>query len=159
MPTKVTLSISDDLAEKIRRYRDRLNQSAIFAEAISKEIVKLELQSMAGDLTTAFERLRGQYGEYEKQHYLLGYQAGLAWATDEAHYADLKRLATAYGDPTLFISQVMDVCQSGHPMPPSERNKLMDLSGNDPAHFNREGYARGWIDAVNGVWKMVAKKG
>jgi hypothetical protein len=89
MSVKVTLSIPDDLAERVDKFRDRLNQSAIFADAIRKEVATLELTNDLGDLSAAIARLRPQRDSFERDVYQIGFRVGVQWAKDWATYEEL----------------------------------------------------------------------
>jgi hypothetical protein len=49
--------VPDGLAAQIDKHRDRVNQSAVFAEAIRKDVATLELKTDLGDIGAAIERL------------------------------------------------------------------------------------------------------
>src|SRR5689334_22320509 len=90
MTVKVTLSIPDELAERIARHRDRVNPSATFAEAMRRELAALELTEDLGDLGATRARMRPERDAYENEPHSLGYRVGVAWARDAATYAQLK---------------------------------------------------------------------
>jgi hypothetical protein len=124
---KVTLTIPDDLGERIDRHRDKLNQSAIFAAAIEKEIEALESPTVEGDLSAVIERLRPQFEEYERRHYRMGFDDGVAWAKTEADYPTLTRLGSAA--PNDFVELTSDPGQLDRPMPRALRAIPRDRSG------------------------------
>ena len=91
MGKKVTISVPDDLHEKMEKWRDKLNFSGIFQEAISREVYKKELfEIKLGEEKTLPEIFgEGNLDTLEGQ-YAVGKEMGFAYAKT-APYPKIKR--------------------------------------------------------------------
>ena len=95
MTKKVTISVPDDLHEKMQEWRDDFNFSAIFQEAVNKAIERKEgFKRRLGEVTTmaqVIERLRKEKAESSLSYFEQGKKDGLEWAMaasyDEIQYA------------------------------------------------------------------------
>jgi hypothetical protein len=93
MSKKVTISVPDDLSEKMEKWRDHFNFSQVFQDAISSLIQKKEefQKRLKGDhdMDAIVERLKREKSETEKNYFDDGKKDGLEWAK-AAHYSDLQ---------------------------------------------------------------------
>ena len=91
---RITVYLSDDLADRLKSYRKKLNISEICSEAIHKSVT--ELEEMKEDLMQiqdAVLRLKASKREFEDLAYGLGYKEGYKWARDEASFRELSEVA------------------------------------------------------------------
>ena len=153
MTVKVTLSIPDDLGVQIDKYRDRINQSAIFAEAIRKEIAMMDLKTDLGDLGAAIDRLRPDREAYEKQHGQLGYAAAVEWATKKARYAELKEAAKWNGNQATDYADDKNAFFSTHAGIAQYKAQAAN-----PGPFNDKGFILGWFNGCKAVWDALSDK-
>lgn len=91
---KLTLYVPDSLYDRLERYRDRINASAVLQRGLERELGALE----AGDaydgpeLERALARLRTERGVLEKEVRDRGRGEGMAWAL-RSRYVDLASIA------------------------------------------------------------------
>ncbi len=101
---KFTLSVSDELAERIDRYRDHLgNLSGLFQKAVDEKITKKEQFDVRlkedPDIDEIAARLRQEQKEADNDFSEEGKDKGLYWAK-RASYSDLKYAALrTFGGP------------------------------------------------------------
>ena len=95
MAKKVTISVPNELHEKMQKWRESFNFSSIFQEAIASAIEKKEaFKKRLREVTTmeqVVERLRREKVEVAKDYFEQGKKDGLEWAKaasyDEIQYA------------------------------------------------------------------------
>lgn len=87
MAKRVTISVSDDLYEKMQKWKDSLNFSGIFQEAISSRIEKKEKYENFKqqtkedlDMDKTIERLKKQKAESQKEFFEAGKKDGYEYA-------------------------------------------------------------------------------
>lgn len=139
---RLNISISDELHTALEPWRDRLNISQICAEALTREVAKLnDLPRQAVELTELVERLQREKAHAQKYAYGQGVTDGIAWARGAA-YSELHR----WGEGTLS-SQAGDgaLCDA------LERHR------NDP-EFDEQAYREGWKMGIEEVWQRVQDK-
>lgn len=92
MAHKVTISVPDDLYEKMSEWRDSFNFSQIFQNAMSKMIARKEEfhQKIKEefDFSAIIERLRKEKHEAENDYFEKGKKDALEWLKT-AHYKDI----------------------------------------------------------------------
>ena len=92
MARKVTISVPDELYEKMSQWRDSVNFSKIFQNAVSKMIAgKEEFQEKLKeefDFSAIVERLRREKTESENNFFEKGKKDALEWLKT-AHYRDI----------------------------------------------------------------------
>lgn len=93
MTKKYTLTVPDDLAEKIDKWKEHFNLSRVFQKAISQAIEeKIGFQQRmedGEDMDQIIERLKRERYEVEQYYHDKGKDDGLRWAK-AAHYKQLK---------------------------------------------------------------------
>ena len=93
MAKKVTISVPDELYERMKEWRSSMNFSQVFQRSISSMIRKKEaLQEKLHedfDFSSVVERLRREKAEFEANFMEEGKRAGLAWCRT-AHYRELQ---------------------------------------------------------------------
>ena len=152
MTRKVTLTVSDALAERIDRFRDRLNQSAIFAAAIDKEIRQMEVPTVKGDLAGVVERLRQQRDTAREEWHAHGVEDGTGYAREQADFTELYQLRTladssdwARMEPYYRLGSLAQ--EYGHEI-------LSDYKREgEPILYNE--YWAGFCDGMLSVWNAV----
>ena len=93
MAKKITISVPDELHEKMQEWKKSLNFSRIFQEAISdliqkKDNFKKRLKEDP-DMEAIIERLRKEKQESENEWFDQGKQDGIDWAKN-SHYSEIK---------------------------------------------------------------------
>lgn len=92
MARKVTISVPDELYEKMSKWRDSFNFSQVFQNAITKMISRKEdfHQKLKEefDFSAIIERLRKEKQEAENNYFEKGKKDALEWLKT-AHYKDI----------------------------------------------------------------------
>lgn len=93
MSKKITVSVPDDLYEKMREWRSTFNFSRVFQHAMANMIHKKEtLQKKISeeiDLSSVIDRLKREKIEFENNIAENGKKDGVEWSKT-AHYTDLQ---------------------------------------------------------------------
>jgi predicted CopG family antitoxin len=160
MARKVTISVPEDLYEKMSKWRDSFNFSNVFQRAISTLIQKKEdFQSRIQqelDQSAIIERLREEKSQSENNYYDVGRKDGVKWAKS-AHYDDLQYAMRWVPDekPTQdrvlgdFFAKVI------------AKDDIMDYAvGSDPVCVNEfvKTYIDGWKEGVKDFWQEIKEK-
>lgn len=92
MAKKITVSVPEKLHEKMEKWRQSVNLSKLFQEAIAEAIKRKEdfQKRIQGDLdlSETIERLRREKAQHEGNYFDSGCEDGHLWARS-AHYKDL----------------------------------------------------------------------
>ena len=95
MSKKITISVPDELHEKMNEWRSSFNFSQVFQEAISKKISNKEKflseREVIKDMDAIIERLREEKLEAEGDWFEVGKEDGFDWAA----FADYKEIQSA----------------------------------------------------------------
>ncbi|MDY6903867.1 MAG: hypothetical protein SWH61_04200 [Thermodesulfobacteriota bacterium] len=159
MAKKITISVPEDLYEKMTKWRHSLNFSNVFQKAISAMIQKKEdfqtrLQDEL-DQSAIIERLRNEKAESENNYFDLGKKDGLKWAKN-AHYDDLQyALRWTPGDNPTHDNILGDYFDDR-----IKQDDIMDYAVGDPTSVNAfvETYIQGWKEGVQAFWDEVSEK-
>jgi uncharacterized protein YeaO (DUF488 family) len=167
MVKRYSVSVSDELGNKIDRWKDDLSPSTIFQQAMATEIAKKEnfIQRIKEDknMEDIIERLRNEKKASEQRYYEAGKEDGLQWAK-AAEYEDL--LLTATEDPE-------DLKDSGeyraqgyayHRLAAQWRDQMQYYPG--LLQSDNEDYLNplagewldGWFDGVQTFWGEISDK-
>lgn len=97
MSKQVTITLPDELRDKVKRYKDRVNISSICQKALDQKISDFERQEAAvkndPDIEAVIERLKKEKEMEENEWLEKGRKAGLVWAK-QASYRELRCVAT-----------------------------------------------------------------
>jgi len=86
---RLTVSVPQELHDRLEKWRDRMNISRVCQEALEREVRRLEeLPDDAKALTGLVERLSREKADGERQWFSQGVSDGMTWARG-AGYADL----------------------------------------------------------------------
>ncbi len=93
MAKKVTISVPDELYERMKEWRSSMNFSQVFQRSISnmirkKEALRHKIHEEL-DLANVVERLKREKAEFEANFMEEGKRAGLEWSRT-AHYRELQ---------------------------------------------------------------------
>jgi post-segregation antitoxin (ccd killing protein) len=173
MTKKFNLSVSDELAEKIKARREYLgNLSALFQEAIEAKIQKKEAfeKRLKGDvdMEATIERLRQERTEAQKDYRDYGKHEGLFFAK-AASYTDLEYAALTFqpcSDGYYTKSKLMDDTILGeyfreYFQENPELNVNNEAVGEYRAQFLSdlaEEWIDGWVEGVREFWTEVVAK-
>ena len=168
MVRRFTVSVNDELGEKIDKWKDEISPSATFQAAMAKAISEKEgfIKRLKEDATMdqIVERLREEKAAHENTYYTKGKEEGLAWAK-RARFADLRYAADVFASEYYEASPVNpDFVFKDEVL----GDDLGELLKGDPATI--QGYADeylpdaadrlldGWLEAVTAFWDEVSSK-
>jgi post-segregation antitoxin (ccd killing protein) len=141
---KVTITIPDDLAERLEPWRDRMNISKVCSRAISQEVKDLEGTSQWSDeYGFVVERLRFEKAGGNWRDYRTGYERGLDHALELAGLAEFEwvaELPACESDPDALL--------------PEAETRLARLV-TDGRVTDEASYRKGWIAGMVEVWDEV----
>ena len=142
---RLNITIPEDVYARLDRWRDRINLSRISAEAITRELGKLEQvpDDIAG-MQKALSRLGNEKAKVDRACFRIGVSDGLEWAR-RAEYADLK----TWGQHA-FSADSCEVVLNG----PAARAVEAHAQN---ATWERMPYVEGWLAGVNQFWQRVQK--
>jgi predicted CopG family antitoxin len=161
MAKKVTISVPDELYEKMVAWKSSMNFSRVFQNAVSGMIQKKEaLTSRIRneiDFSAVVDRLKKEKIDYEFNIAECGKKDGLEWCKT-AHYDELQyALAwTPYKDPDRdqelgeYFSQMFEAYK--------KRLTATGQKAQDYLSGFSEKYVRGWKEGVDLFWSEVKDK-
>lgn len=85
---RVSIYVPDDLRARMDRIGEAANWSEVVRPAILSEVASRE-HRIGANMTTVIERLRASKEKHLQETSKWGLEAGRAWATNKAEYADL----------------------------------------------------------------------
>lgn len=159
MTKKVTLSVPDELHEKMNQWRSSINFSKAFQKTIKSIIAKKEgfnkrlMEEM--DISDVLERLKKEKKDFEEKYRSIGQKLGLEWSK-AAHYSDLIYAVNwnPKGDPTKddrlgsYFSSII----SSDPF--LKTKKLIDVKIDEKnEHISK--LVAGWKESVNQFWTEI----
>jgi hypothetical protein len=157
MTKKVTLSVSDELSEKMEKWKDSFNFSGIFQEAITEAIQRKEdfQKRLKEDpkMNEIIERLRKEKAESEKEWFEIGKTEGLEWAKVSS-YDELQIVLTADGDeiPMDLLNKNDDVNEEWF------QEQVYDYYVLPRDTIADTRFQAGFMRGVREFWKEVANK-
>lgn len=107
MVKRYNVSVSDELAERIDSWKDKISPSAVFQGAMEKAIdseERFQNRVKGNDMTAIIERLKQEKQEAEGDYRDQGKGYGLEWAKD-ARYRDLRRVVSTKIEIERFYDQ------------------------------------------------------
>jgi post-segregation antitoxin (ccd killing protein) len=141
---KVTITVPDDLAERLDPWRDRMNISKVCSRAISQEIKDLEGTSQWSDeFGLVVDRLRFEKAGGNWRDYNRGYERGLEYALELAGLAEFEWAAEQTSD------------EAGPKTLPSEAETRLDRLIQDGRVDDQASYRKGWLTGMLEVWDEV----
>jgi hypothetical protein len=129
---RLTVSIPQDLHDRLDRWRDNINISRICQEALERELRRLE--ELPEDAVALGDMVRRWFSQ--------GVADGMTWARS-AGYVDLR--ATAEGSPTATTAAKTALQQGAA------------AHRSDPG-FGTDAYESGWRFAAAEIWRRVEPK-
>lgn len=165
MAKKVTISVPDQLHEKMEKWRKSFNFSRIFQKAIGEAIRKKEefRKRLGGDETMEriIERLRKEKEEESAIYYEEGREYGIEWAK-ASHYVSLK-VAVEWDPHSGDAPDDEDIRDQLDLAITEDENRRFDT---DEWHYHRwmttdsaiKNYLIGWHDGVVEFWNEVKDK-
>ena len=178
---KVTISISDGLAERAEKWKDKYSPSELYQQALEDFVSKKEQldERLKGEPemeAQIIERLKAQRKAVEINHLENGRRAGLAWA-QKADYPEFKYAATSFspfsghgkGRDNMPVYDAYGGVTAQHIFGDKILGKLFDEiieedcladRGDKNVWLTREGqeFVNGWLEAVKAFWEKISLK-
>lgn len=86
MARRLSISVPEELYERLRAFRGEMNVSAICARALETELSRREAGDLGPDMLAVVERLQAERGET----FQAGYRMGVKYAKEEATFEDFQ---------------------------------------------------------------------
>lgn len=158
MAKKVTLSVPDELHEKMNKWRTSINFSKAFQKTIKSIISKKEdfNKRLLEDINflDALERLKKEKEDFEENYKSIGKKLGIEWSM-AAHYTDLLYAVEwmPNEDPTKD-AKLGSYFSSIVTQYPFLRTKKIFNEKNE----NLSKLVSGWKESVNDFWTEIKDK-
>ena len=165
MAKRTTISIPDDLYEKMEKWKGEINFSGEFQKHISELIEKKERYKKrlkeVETMDDVIERLRSERDESQKEWEEIGKKEGLEWAKT-AHYDEIQYVFNWNIDemPSSDIAEGESLMRyfeeifNTYPQLGIETDPYVESWVNESASV----FMEGWIDGVSDFWDEVASK-
>jgi len=171
---RVTVSITDGLAKRAEKWKDRYSPSELYQKALEDFVSKKErlVERMKGEpeaLERIVERLKMQKEATELDYFRNGESDGLAWA-QKADYPEFKHAISIspyelephgeYNVEPLFSDRFL----SSYFLDRIHENDSWDVyvagvkRGKTMLSIQGKAYLDGWFEAVRAFWEEVAPK-
>lgn len=158
MAKKITLSVPDELHEKMNKWRSSINFSKVFQSTMKNIINKKEgfnkRISEDIDFSDIIERLKKEKEEFENKYKAFGQKLGMEWSK-AAHYSDL------------LYALKWNPCEGNILKDEKLGNYFIKIMSKDP-HLNikeslKENknlykFLTGWKESVNQFWSEIKDK-
>jgi Arc/MetJ-type ribon-helix-helix transcriptional regulator len=160
MSKKITVSVPDELHQKMTEWRESFNFSKIFQKAVAtmiqrKEEFRKRLRSNI-DMAGIAERLRREKQESQTESSELGKKEGVKWARS-AHYKELRYALTWLPEEPPQRNEVLgdyfsDLFSAG-----GELQQIAPENSNESSEFVRS-FLSGWKEGVEAFWDEIKDK-
>ncbi len=161
MAKKITISVPDELYEKMKAWKTSLNFSRVFQNAVSGMILKKEtLTSRIRneiDLSSVVARLKKEKIEYEFNITEWGRKDGLEWCKT-AHYHELQYALTWTPPPNPDRDDELGDYFSDRFEKYRKRITTTGQKAQDWLNVFSERYIKGWKEGVELFWGEVKDK-
>ena len=160
MSKKITVSVPDDLHQKMNEWRESFNFSKVFQKAVStmiqrKEEFQKRLRSNI-DMAAIAERLRREKQESQTESSELGKKEGVRWARS-AHYKELKYALTWLPEAAPQRNEVLGDYFSDLFAASSNLQRIAPENNNESGEFVRS-FLAGWKEGVEAFWNEIKDK-
>jgi hypothetical protein len=140
---RLTVSVPQDLHDRLDRWRDNINISRICQEALERELRRLEeLPQDAIVLGDMVKRLSAEKADGDQHWFSQGVADGMTWARGAA-YVDLKEAAMSSLDASPGAKAAVRKGATAHRSQPG---------------FETDAYESGWRFAAAEIWRRVEAK-
>lgn len=172
MSKRYTVSVSDEMSERMDAMKGELSPSAVFQKAMEAELNKKEQFRnkiiREASMEDIIERLRAEKEQEGRDTLEQGKKEGLEWAK-QASYSELKYAATSFNNEIksaqwVYRTMVFDDEKLGYYFEDLEENaeeyeRFFDTEDNsDVLTEEPQKWLEGWLDAVTCFWDEVSKK-
>lgn len=156
MATKLTISVSKDLYDKLEPVRDRINISKICQRALTKELEALKSipddeASFQNLVTTLRRGKHAHWNRWKDQGFQQAVEDWVSWETEIENpegavdtFEELKWIVDQGQAPEDIIDQFIENCRD-------------DNKDGARIYFNVDAFAEGYVQGVRSVYKKVEK--
>lgn len=140
MSKNITVSLPDELFERVQAVKESINVSGICQAALEKEIEKQELLKKGKQMST-IERLKKQKEQYDQQYFDEGKSDGIKDAED-MDYAELLGITCEDNiyQTEIYFNYLKDEVEGKRRYEPA---------------FNEEKYLEGWVEGVKEFYEQI----
>lgn len=153
MAQRITVTLSDELHNRLQEVKDNLNVSRICQKAIHSAVQMEELKARTDISPTvkAMTRLREEKKEAAAKWKQIGFDDGVKEAAENLSYKELK-----------YIGEGGDINESIAPHYPTIMMEIELISENnhycDYEDFELDIYAAAWVEGACHVWNEIKDK-
>ncbi|MBD2296099.1 hypothetical protein H6G06_22115 [Anabaena sphaerica FACHB-251] len=154
MAQRITITLPDNLHERLQTFKENLNVSGICQQAIdlAVQIEEIKVKTDIPAIEKAIARLRKEKQEISAKWKETGFKDGLTDATEKLNYPTLKYVGEGGDIDEQFPGMI-------HGVPVSvwlEAYNYQRYEKEDD--FEYEIYDQGWIEGVIHVWEEIKDK-
>lgn len=158
MAKRVTISVSDELHEKMKEWKSALNFSKVFQNAVSsmirkKEALKHRLLDEV-DLSSVVDRLKKEKLEIETDIKEKGKRDGFEWSIT-AHYKELQYVLAWKPHVNPFNDEALGAYFNDKLEMYRKKMKLTEKIAQEYLAVFSEKYLKGWKEGVEVFWSEV----
>lgn len=152
MAQRITITLPDDLHERLQMFKESLNVSGVCQQAIdlAVQIEEIKVRTDIPAMEKAIARLRKQKQEASAKWKQTGFQDGLIDATETLNYLTLKYIGEG-GD----INKSIPGTKYEPPIIMELEHHRLEGYEKEEDYFESEIYTQGWIEGVIHVWKEI----
>ena len=155
MSQKITISVSDELYDRLDKVKNCFNVSRLCQGAIEHEATRYELLEACREeenMDKVIERLRLEKEETKQEYHDMGYQEALKEDAKDMHYTELTVVAN------LIPSQyALDIKNLPDAIVDWMADRFDEYREDDKA-FDQETYLQGWCEGVAAFFEQVRDK-
>ena len=158
MATKVTITVRDELWDRLKEVKDRFNVSRVCQAALEREVgIQEILLKEKQDMETVVDRLRAEKEKHDERYREMGRKHGIHEAK-RLPYEMLMDIVS-YGeameqDPHLDWYENMYQNNFYAELELLLKDVKNNEGANDPA-FDEENYCLGWVEGVMETWEEI----
>ncbi|MEH2383111.1 MAG: hypothetical protein V7K27_30215 [Nostoc sp.] len=155
MAQRITITLPDNLHERLQMFKESLNISGVCQQAIdlAVQIEEIKVRTDIPAMEKAITRLRKQKQEASAKWKQTGFKDGLIDATEKLDYLTLKYIGEG-GD---IEESIPGIKNEPTVMMWVEHFKFARYEIEED-YFESEIYTQGWIEGVIHVWKEIKDK-
>ena len=146
---KISIHIPDDVLEKVRQHKDKLNISRVCSNALLKEVeVVSNVPPMVDETKKVIDRLRGELHKQQVESFNMGVSMAQKFVSNVS-YEQLR-----YWGSLVFSERKRLVL-------PEDIENLLEkysLEKKFKTPFHRNSFVKGWLTVMRRTWETVRDK-
>lgn len=157
---RTTISISDDLKQRMSQVEGDVNWSQVASRAFEVRLAEIATKQKVKDMNDVVQRLRASKLQGEDEVYREGEEIGREWAKNAATWQQLERVPGP--DHEMFRSTLIGslfVWIAKEIVGDDDTDFWADVCGRESdARLDDEGFVRGFVDGANEIYDQVAQQ-